>query len=258
MTADFSMPHCSSRPLRSTPVDVLIAKLRKFQEDESGVRASYPWASRFVMGYPLPAWQREAVWSDAQAIRFLQSMWSGVHLGTYMLNDNLEDGWYVADEHVVARANMDVVLDGQQRLHAIERYITGQIPALDSQGIPRYYRELDTVQRRRFGHIVFAYEAVGEPDEQALRQIYDLRNFGGTPHLQSERALPSLNPGADPVTRDAMRWRTARDLVDAEDLLSVYAGRLGVDPVLSRQADEIIDRIIEERAGSRPGPTPKI
>lgn len=38
------------------------------------------------MGYKLPNWQRQAKWSDEQCSRFLESIWMGSWIGTFMVN----------------------------------------------------------------------------------------------------------------------------------------------------------------------------
>ncbi|KPU59430.1 hypothetical protein AN403_3107 [Pseudomonas fluorescens] len=45
------------------PIDVLARRFEKYLADPSSVHDNYPWAVRFVMGFPVSSWQRELVWN---------------------------------------------------------------------------------------------------------------------------------------------------------------------------------------------------
>lgn len=143
----------------------------------------YPWAERFVMGMPLPSWQRPLVWTSEQQIRFITSIWEGVDIGSYLVNDIVE--FDAPDRY---RKFSDIVLDGQQRLHAIQCYLQDLIAVPDALGQPRLWSELGRIERRRFGQFQFARATVCSWDESFLRKVYDLRAFGGTPHAPDQRA----------------------------------------------------------------------
>ncbi|MCC5612546.1 DUF262 domain-containing protein [Nostoc sp. CHAB 5834] len=178
-------------------ISEVLGRLESFTKNEKGHAASaYPWASRFVMGFPLPSWQRPPSWTTEQQVRFIESIWAGVDLGSYMVNDLFEyvRGGKAGD--IEYRENSEVLLDGQQRLSAIEAYVCNQIAVPDAQGVPRYWRELGRVERRRFSAFHFARANVQSWDEKELRWVYDLRAFGGTPHTEDQRASTSLDRGA--------------------------------------------------------------
>ena len=82
----------------------------------------------------------------------------------------------------------DVLLDGQQRLSAIQSYLLGEFAVPDAQGIACFWQDLSRVERRKFGSKVFSRAVVHSWDEDELRRVYDLRSFGGTPHQDHERA----------------------------------------------------------------------
>jgi len=143
----------------------------------------YPWADRFVMGFPLPSWQRAFKWSLHQQRAFIDSMWRGLDLSSYMVNN-----WRMTDnQHFDKFSN--ILLDGQQRLFTIERFITDQLAVPDSQGKLRIWSDLGLLERRRFAHTLFARSTVDVWTETELCEIYNRRNFGGTAHLESERAV---------------------------------------------------------------------
>lgn len=163
-------------------ISAILLRFREFTEAE---RDLYPWATRFVMGYPLPDWQRDLVWSQEQKIRLIESVWKGVGIGSFILNDIAE-----YDDNGCFKKFSDLVLDGQQRLAAIEGYVTNEFPVLDFEGKPRYWEELPRVERRRFSNSTFPHLVIKSWDETFLKTVYDLHAFGGTPHKPNERALP--------------------------------------------------------------------
>jgi len=134
-----------------------------------------PHGLRVVMGYYLPTWQRGAVWTEAQQIAFMESAWRGIPLGTYTYNLIHDLG------------PLDLLLiDGQQRMTAIERYITDQFPVLGWR-----WSEVTEVDRRVFDmSTLFPCFRYHSTDEAYLRSYYDLMNFGGTAHEPHERATP--------------------------------------------------------------------
>lgn len=166
----------------------LLGNLEKFQSDDSSGKARYPWATRFVMGYPLPSWQRPLVWTMEQKVRFIQSIWFGIDLGTYMVNECYE---FVEEAGGKShyREFSDILLDGQQRLSALEDYVFNRFPVPDASGVLRYWSDLGRVERRGFCAIPFARASVSTWDEAELRKAYDLRAFGGTPHTEDQRAV---------------------------------------------------------------------
>jgi hypothetical protein len=173
----------SSHPI---PLCVLFAEHNRFLADESAARAEFPWADRFVLGLPLAPWQRGLKWNDEQSVRFITSIWKGLPIGSYQLVDlDMEQAAGV----IVHRKFSTCVLDGQQRLHAIERFVDDKLAVPDAQGVLTLWSDLDLSEQRRFGNRIFDRLLCPMKSEAELRQIYDDLNFGGTPHLESERAM---------------------------------------------------------------------
>lgn len=54
--------------------------------------------------------------------------------------------------------------------------------------------------QRRFGNIVFSRGTIRERDEQRLRELYNVMNFGGVAHEAHERAVSAeeLEPAERP------------------------------------------------------------
>lgn len=186
-----TMPH-DELGARTSPraIGELIGRLEEFTKDEDKARRESPWADRFVMGYPLANWQRPVVWDIQAQIRFIDSIWNGSDLGSYMINE----AWELVNPHakqgddVVMVEHSEIILDGQQRLTALQNYLLDVFPVNDINGIPRYFSELGLVERRRLSGITFSRATINSFDEALLRKAYNLRSFGGVAHKESERA----------------------------------------------------------------------
>jgi hypothetical protein len=172
-------------------VSELLLRLEQFTNGEEGPHL-YPWATRFAMGYPLPSWQRELKWDDEQKVRFIVSIWAGVDVGTHLVNNTYE--FEGEGPTLRYREFSQVLLDGQQRLTALEDYVYNRFAVPDATGVLRFWRELPRAERRRFGTFHFAQATIASWDEGRLVRAYNLRAFGGTPHEESERASESFNP----------------------------------------------------------------
>ena len=134
-------------------------------------RINNPNGLRTVMGFILPPWQRGFVWTEPQCVRFIESLWLGVPVGTYSVNllfGSQYDGW---------------LIDGQQRMRALERYLAGDFPVLGWK-----WPDVTEVDRRVFGNLPWPYFQTSSKDEQYLAGYYNLLNFGGTGHIEDERA----------------------------------------------------------------------
>ncbi len=169
-------------------ISEVVGNYEHFLEDEEKVRQQYPWATRFVMGYPLPSWQRALTWSDEQKARFITSIWSGVDIGSYLINDQYDTLLVEGAKTFQYRKFSNIILDGQQRLQAIQDYLNDLFAVPDAQGTPRRWSDLPRRERRRFESRHFARCSVKCWDEATLRHIYNLRAFGGTAHEAHEMA----------------------------------------------------------------------
>ena len=137
------------------------------------------YVGRRVLGYKLPVWQRQECWTDAQCARFLESVWLGVGLGAFMVNfsgSGLDD-----DTHMT-------LLDGQQRLRAIERYWLGELAVQGDDGNCYFWTELTKDEQAHFMRIPFPWICTNYSTDAELRVAYDKHNFGGVAHALSEMA----------------------------------------------------------------------
>lgn len=168
-------------------IGALIHEFERFTPERAGVE--YPWATRFVMGLPLPPWQREFKWDLEQVRRFIQSVWTGVHLGTYVITDMelrpAGDGFNAVEYLPLSNC----VIDGQQRLMALELFLTDQVEVSDESGALCRWSDIHPTDQRRFRNVVFSRGMLRDLDENGLRSVYDTMNFGGVAHEEHERAV---------------------------------------------------------------------
>jgi hypothetical protein len=133
---------------------------------------------RRIMGFNIPEFQRGLVWSEEKQVSLIESAWNGIPIGTFSINVLPDDVHHPFD---------GLLLDGQQRMHAIERYLNDEFP------VHGYlWSELTKSDKLRFKNSVhFPHYEVSSKDEMFLREYYDLMNFGGVAHEPEDRALPA-------------------------------------------------------------------
>lgn len=122
--------------------------------------------------FTLPPFQRPAVWTEAQKVRFIESIWAHLPLGSYIFNRTSfgqpYDNW---------------LLDGQQRITAILEYHAGEFPV---HGY--YWDDLTLADHRSFLMTPMSCLETSIDDLDQLREIYDRLAYGGTPHEPKEVA----------------------------------------------------------------------
>lgn len=130
-----------------------------------------------LMGFILPPFQRPLVWTDEQKIRFIESIWLGYHIGTYVVNSHK---WIDKD---TPHPYDYLLLDGQQRIATIRDYVNDEFPVFGY-----LYSELTIVDVRKFKSTVFIRSTVNLKTDEELRELYNRLNFGGTAHTEEQRA----------------------------------------------------------------------
>lgn len=137
-------------------------------------RPADPHGRRVIMGYALPTWQRPLVWTQEQQVRFLESAWKGLNLGTFSYNRTR------SSPHPLD----DLLIDGQQRMWSLQQYLEDAFPVFGYR-----WSEITDADRRGFQvtRTFGCYETQSE-DEDYLRSYYDLMNFGGVAHTEDQRA----------------------------------------------------------------------
>lgn len=164
------------RDVAST-IDTVILTARNWMEGNpvyTGV------SRRYVMGYPLPEWQRGLVWSEEQCIKLIESIWRKASIGSFMVN--------VVDDTREPHPYDGLLLDGQQRMNAIQRYLSDDFSTKDIHGNEVKWSELPIISQRRFKNSHFPSIHINSKDRGELIEIYNTLNFGGVAHDESDRA----------------------------------------------------------------------
>lgn len=136
----------------------------------------------WVCGYALPPFQRPVVWHEGKMIRFIEAAADGRHLGTWSYHQ-VDDVVKVGGRDLFP---MDMwLIDGQQRLTALERFFDDGFPVYG-----KLWSEIDVVVKRKFlNTTVFPANVLRNRTEMELREFYDTLNFDGVAHTEDQRAL---------------------------------------------------------------------
>lgn len=184
---DWYQPVDFGRSIGGT-LNSLRIRLKDFREDPTYFSMSDHGRGDHVMGFSLPHFQRDRVWTLEQSVAFVNSARRGLPLGTYTYNvtsgkseamrkDETGRSYFVHDL---------LLIDGYQRLSSLQDFFDDVFPV---DGM--FWSGLDSIQRRVFlqGAHFPSYET-SLTDEEKLKELYDLMNFGGTRHQEHERAVP--------------------------------------------------------------------
>lgn len=156
-------------------IDHLHHQLMRFRNGDT----DYCQAERHACGFPLPSFQRNHRWDIEREIAFIEGLFLGVGAGEYTFH---EADWS-GEREAVPLPMSGWLLDGQQRLTAIERFFDDKVPAF---GL--HWSELNQREKRRFLRITFASHEVSFWNESQCRDLYNRLAFGGVAHEESERA----------------------------------------------------------------------
>jgi len=142
---------------------------------EHASNGKVPDGARSVFGLWLPTWQRPFVWTKEQSIKFVESIWLAIPVGTYT---------YVCD---IGGPFDGCLIDGQQRLTSLQMYFNNEFPVFGY-----FYNEITEVDERMLSMSrsfpCFRVSGKEARNESYLRNYYDLMNFGGTAHTKEQRA----------------------------------------------------------------------
>jgi len=144
---------------------------------EHVIKDDYPDVEKFVLGYPIPDFQRGSVWTQAMEISFIEAIWKRYDIGSWMI---AKYDWS-SDKKLVKYS--DCLIDGQQRLTAIENYWNDKFKVFDY-----YWSELTAVDKRAFKGTSFPHRVIHTLNEQELRDTYNRLNFAGVRHTEDDRA----------------------------------------------------------------------
>lgn len=139
------------------------------------------WNGRRVLGFKLPKWQRPERWTDEQSASFVESVFLGANIGSFMYNSHLH--------HELS----EILLDGQQRLRALERYWNSEFGVTGEDGAEHRWTDLSDLDKAHMRRITFPYVITQYSTEGLMREAYNRHNFSGTAHLITEMAPDTEN-----------------------------------------------------------------
>lgn len=137
----------------------------------------YDKSERYACGYPIPSFQRELVWTMAQKVSFIESIWLGLYPGTYCIH---RADWMKGGQ---PKQFSGWLIDGQQRLSTIQEYWEDGFKVF---GL--FWSELTPQEVRRFKSTKFTHQEVAVWKEDDIRNLYNRMAFGGTPHRPEQAA----------------------------------------------------------------------
>lgn len=127
-----------------------------------------------LCGYVVPDFQRGLVWTEAQNLALIDSIFRGIPIGTYAVN--------FSTDRLPPRLT-NILLDGQQRLNALALY-------WDDKLVYRGYKwsELNRIQQGILNRAMFPQMRTNTKNEAEARAYYNAMNFGGVDHKEGEQA----------------------------------------------------------------------
>ncbi|MBR7029202.1 MAG: DUF262 domain-containing protein [Bacteroidaceae bacterium] len=127
-----------------------------------------------------PEYQRNYIYADGKKdVAVVQSALHEYPLGVFYFNKTDDDRLEV--------------LDGQQRITSLGRFITGKLAIIDDAGIPQYFTSLSPeLQARILSTSLLVYECEGTEDE--IRRWFETVNIAGVP-LNRQELLNAVYSG---------------------------------------------------------------
>jgi hypothetical protein len=132
---------------------------------------------RYLGAFIVPAFQRGLLWTEAQKVKLIESIYIGMPIGAIVWNQTKAGGkcdrW---------------LLDGQQRMTAIMGFVAGDFAVRGWR-----YPDLPVIEQRHFERMNIGVIETQIEDEAMCREVYDRLVYGGTPH--EPKLLPPLEDG---------------------------------------------------------------
>ena len=130
-----------------------------------------------------PEYQRNYIYKDIEGGKkeqaVIESLLKGYPLGLVYFNTVAQDEFEI--------------LDGQQRITSIGRYVTGKFSITDDRGNPMYFHSLPAEEQAKIlNSTLLIYECKGE--EKEIKQWFETINIAGVP-LNSQELLNAIYSG---------------------------------------------------------------
>lgn len=181
-----------------------------------------------LFGYRIPFFQRtNDRWSRLQQVDFIQSLYMGANVGSFMVN---------IPSISVPRELDNVLLDGLQRLTAMKSYFLGEFAVPGEDGIERLWTELDPREDQpHLMRITFPWVLTRYNTFEQMIEAYDRHNFGGEPHTAEDRARLKAQ-------LEALRGGDASTDMKTVNPLKVGVLRGATPPEIAHRDIEVVNR----------------
>lgn len=148
-----------------------------FQYSELEAKGLFGWGGKLTIQ---PEYQRNYIYADGKKdVAVIESLLKGYPIGLIYFNEPTEGKYEV--------------LDGQQRITSIGRYLTSKFAVMDSNGMPVYYTSLPTEMREKLDNTkLLIYVCSGE--EQEIKDWFKTINIAGVP-LNNQETLNAIYSG---------------------------------------------------------------
>lgn len=168
---------------RSFSLDIIYDSRQQFLDNPLKF-AQFNDGERWTCGYVLPPFQRDRVWEQDRAVGFVENVILGHHPGHWQFNNATDFEMAPAEDGRMVWKYDRWLLDGQQRLAALDAYWADEFPVFGG-----YWSEATVPEQRRFLHTMFTASEHHLNDYDALYDLYFRINRAGVPHTDDEMAL---------------------------------------------------------------------
>lgn len=176
-----------------------------------------------------PEYQRNYIYADGKRdVAVIQSILKGYPLGLIYFN-RLEDGRLE-------------VLDGQQRITSIGRFLTGKFGIVDHNGMPQYFEALpDDLQEKINSTELLCYECEGT--ESQIKEWFKTINIVGIPLVEQE-LLNAIYSG--PFVTEAKKEFSNSQNAKVQKWSAFIRGSVNRQDFLATALDWVSDGNVEE------------
>lgn len=148
-----------------------------FVYNEFEGKGLYGWSGKLVIQ---PEYQRNYIYADGKKdVAVIESLLNGYPLGLIYF--------------VKVDDNKYEVLDGQQRITSVGRFVTGKFPILDSSGLQQYFNGISADQQKKILETPLTIY-ICEGEESEIKAWFKTINIAGVP-LNEQELLNAIYSG---------------------------------------------------------------
>ena len=143
--------------------------------------------------YALPEFQRGYVWNREQVKRLIMSLYKGYPIGGLLIWVTKTDPTITRGDGQLTPGVVNLILDGQQRITSLGRFITEKFAWIDADGKPWYFTALNKDEQEKFLNTKLLIY-VCEGTEKEIKDWFRTINIVGVP-LNVQETLNAVYSG---------------------------------------------------------------